>query len=342
MKRPIQRRNFLRSTTLGSAAITLGDLGIFNSLPSVSAAEAAAKPDIVQLRPEVEPIVQLIEKTPRKRLFEEIAPRIKSGELRYQEVLASLLLAGVRNVQPRPAVGFKFHAVLVVNSAHLASLASPDNERWLPIFWAMDDFKASQARDIQEGNWTMAPVDEARVPAAHNSRSAFIHAMDNWDVEAADAAAAGIARHASAGEAFELFTRYAARDFRSIGHKAIFVANSFRTLQYIGWNNAEPVLRSLSYALLNHHGESNPARSEHRADQAWRENEKLANELPNTWRGGDIDAGATADLLAVLREGSSWDAAEKVAGLLARGTAPQSIYDALLLAGGELLMRQPG
>jgi hypothetical protein len=34
-------------------------------------------------------------------------------------VLAALLLAGVRNIQPRP-VGFKFHAVLVVNSAHLA------------------------------------------------------------------------------------------------------------------------------------------------------------------------------------------------------------------------------
>ena len=81
----------------------------------------------------------------------------------YREVLTALLLAGVRNIQPRP-VGFKFHAVLVVNSAHLASINSPDSDRWLPIFWALDQFKSSQARDVQEGDWTMSAVDESAVP----------------------------------------------------------------------------------------------------------------------------------------------------------------------------------
>ena len=245
-------------------------------------------------------------------------------------------------MQPRPSVGFKFHAVLVVNSAHLASLASPDSERWLPIFWALDEFKSSQARDVQEGNWTMAGVDEANVPPAHQARTAFINAMDTWDIEAADVAVAALARHASAGEAFELFARFGARDFRSIGHKAIFVANSFRTLQHIGWHHAEPVLRSLAYALLNHNGQDNPAKSDHDADRPWRENEKLAKELPNTWRGGKIDKRATTELLQILREGSASDTSKNVAGLLARGVAPQSVYDALLLGGAELLMRQPG
>ena len=336
------RRRFLKNSTLGSAAIILGDLGILNSLPPVSAADAAAKPDIVRLRPEIEPVVRLIEQTPRDRLLEEVAARIRAGKLRYQEVLAALLLAGVRNVEPRPSVGFKFHAVLVVNSAHLASLASPDNERWLPIFWALDEFKSSQARDVREGNWTMAAVDEANVPPAHRARTAFIKAMDTWDVEAADVAVAGLARHASSGEAFELFARFCARDFRSIGHKAIFVANSFRTLQHIGWHHAEPVLRSLAYALLNHRGEANPAKSDHGADRPWRDHEKLANGLPENWFGGKIDSAATTDLLGVLREGDADDAAKKVAGLLARGIAPQSIHDAVLLGGGELLMRQPG
>jgi hypothetical protein len=341
MKIP-NRRSFLKNAALGSAAITLGDLGILNSLPSVSAAEAAAKPDIVRLRQEIEPIVRLIEDTPRDRLIEEIASAIRAGKLRYQEVLAALLLAGVRNVQPRPSVGFKFHAVLVVNSAHLASLASPDNERWLPIFWALDEFKSSQARDVKEGNWTMAAVDETKIPPAHKARAAFINAMDNWDVEAADTAAASLARNASAGEAFELFARYGARDFRSIGHKAIFVANSFRTLQHIGWHHAEPVLRSLAYALLNHNGQANPAKSDHEADRPWRDNEKLAKELPNSWHGGRIDKHATTDLLQVLRDGSASDASQKVANLVARGVSPQSVYDAVLLGGAELLMRQPG
>lgn len=336
------RRQFLRNTGFSGAAVSLGNLGILGSLPSVSAQEASAKPDIVRLRPEIEPIVKLIEDTPRDRLIEEVALRIKAGKLRYQEVLASLLLAGVRNVQPRPAVGFKFHAVLVVNSAHLASMASPDSERWLPIFWALDEFKSSQAQDIQEGNWTMSAVDEARVPPGHQAKAAFVEAMDSWDIEAADVAAASLARHAPVGEAFELFARYGARDFRSIGHKAIFVANSFRTLQHIGWHHAEPVLRSLAFALLNHHGQENPSKSDHDADRPWRTNDKLAREFPRNWRSGKTESAATTDLLKVLRDGNAEDAAKRVTGLLSQGVSPKSIYDGLFLGGGELLMRQPG
>ena len=74
-------------------------------------------------------------------------------------------MAGVRGIQPRP-VGFKFHAVLVINSAHLASLRAPDKERWLPLFWALDNFKASQARNAAEGDWHMGPVEESKLPPA--------------------------------------------------------------------------------------------------------------------------------------------------------------------------------
>src|SRR5437667_9764219 len=129
-------------------------------------------PAAVRFNPEIEPLVRFLEATPRERLLEEVAARIKRG-LSYRDLLAALLLAGVRNIQPRP-VGFKFHAVLVVNSAHLASLSSPDADRWLPIFWALDHFKSSQAQDIKDGDWTMPAVNESKVPPAHKSRQAFI------------------------------------------------------------------------------------------------------------------------------------------------------------------------
>src|SRR5579864_4157476 len=109
------RRNFLRTAAAGGTLLGLGDLSFLS-----------------RLSPEIEPLVRLLEDTPRERLLEEVAARIRRG-LSYRDVVAALLLAGVRNVQPRP-VGFKFHAVLVVNSAHIASLASPDSDRWLPIF----------------------------------------------------------------------------------------------------------------------------------------------------------------------------------------------------------------
>ncbi|MCH8922725.1 MAG: twin-arginine translocation signal domain-containing protein [Planctomycetes bacterium] len=210
------RRTFLKTAAAGGALAGLGDLGFLAGLPRVSAADAKPDPKVVRLQPEIEPLVRLLEDTPREKLLEEVARRIQKG-LSYREVLAALQLAGVRNVQPRPSVGYKFHAVLVVNSAHLASLSSPDEHRWLPIFWALDYFKSSQAQDVREGNWTMGPVEETAVPKATKARTAFITAMDNWDEAAADAAVAGLARSVGANEAFELFARYGARDFRSIG-----------------------------------------------------------------------------------------------------------------------------
>src|SRR5213080_813455 len=133
------RRSFLQASAAGSALLGLGDLGFLSQLRPVSAEEARLDPKVVRLQPEIEPLVRLLEETPRERLLEEVAARIRRG-LGYREALAALLLAGVRNVQPRPSVGFKFHAVLVVNAAHLASLNSPDQHRWLPLFWALDNF----------------------------------------------------------------------------------------------------------------------------------------------------------------------------------------------------------
>src|SRR5262249_17431458 len=129
MKAALPRRSFLKTTAAASALFGLGDLGFVSRLPRVSAAEAQLNTSFVQFGPEIEPLVRLLEETPRERLLEEVGTRIKRGTT-YREVLTALLLAGVRNISPHP-VGFKFHAVLVVNSAHLASQNSPDADRWL-------------------------------------------------------------------------------------------------------------------------------------------------------------------------------------------------------------------
>src|SRR5436190_1149841 len=305
MSHKLTRRHLLKSTAATGAAFGLGDLGFLSRLNPVSAAEAKLEPNILRLQPEIEPLVQLIEKTPRDHLLEEVADRIHKG-LRYRELLAALLLAGVKNVEPRPSVGFKFHTVLVVNAAHLASLASPAEHRWLPIFWALDYYKGAAAQDVKErGDWTMSAVNESAVPPAHKAKAAFIEAMDNWDEQAADVAIAGLARSAGVNEIYEMFFRYGMRDFRDIGHKAIYVANSFRTLQCIGWQHAEPVLRSLTYALLAHQEKDNPAKSDLEADRPGRRNAELAKKLRSDWTAGKIDSAATKELLATLRTGSA-------------------------------------
>lgn len=331
------RRRFLQGTT--GALASLADLTFLRGLPVVSAADAQVDPMIVRFQPEIEPLVRLLEETPRERLLEEVASRIKGGTT-YREILTALLLAGVRNVQPRP-VGFKFHAVLVVNSAHLASLSSPEEMRWLPIFWALDYFKVAQAADVREGNWTMQPVDEAAVPHGRHARQAFTEAMDRWDEQAVDPAVAGLARSTGANEIFELFARYGARDFRDIGHKAIFVANSWRALSCMGWQYAEPVLRSLAYALQDRGGDG-PPDSDAAADRPWKQNRELAKQIRAEWQDGKLEDSATTELLAALRTSSETEVPQQVVALLNRGVAPQSIWDAILVGAGELLARAPG
>jgi hypothetical protein len=334
------RRRFLKSTAVASTALSFGDLSFLSRLPRISAAEAQLDAKIVRFHPDIEPLVRFLEDTPRDRLLEEVGSRLRHG-LTYRELLAALLLAGVRNIQPHP-VGFKFHSVLVVNSAHLASLSSPDSDRWLPIFWALDYFKSAQAQDVKEGDWTMAAVDDSKLPPAHKARQAFAEAMDNWDEAAADLAVTSLARTAGAQELFEIFCRYGMRDFREIGHKAIYVANSWRTLQAIGWQHAEPVLRSLAYGLLDRGGDQNPAKADLPADRPWRANRSAVAKIRTDWVEGKPSEAATPELLEMLRHVSPDEASGKVIELLNRGVAPQSIADAFFAAAGELLVRRPG
>lgn len=329
------RRNFIRSSIAVSTVVA----GL--RLPALSRAAAQVAPHKVVLDSGIEPLVELIERTSREELIETLAQRVRQG-LSYQEVLAALMLAGVRNVEPRPAVGFKFHSVLVVHSAHLASLASSDEDRWLPIFWALDYFKSTQIEEERKSGWKLAPVNEALVPNASKARKAFDDAMESWDPDAADVATAGMVRTAGANELFERFCRYGARDYRSIGHKAIYVANSFRTLQCIGWQHAEPVLRSLAYALLNHTGEANPAQSDLPADRAWRENLELQMRINPDWMDGRPSEQVARAFVEQARTGSGSDMAEFAVNAINQEVSAHSVWDGVFLASGELLMRQPG
>lgn len=322
----IDRRHFLKTTALA---------GLF---PRVTFGETRLNPASVSWGGGLEPLVKVIEDTPREKLLEEMALRVKRG-LPYTEVLAALFLANVRNVQPRP-VGFKFHSVLAINAAHQSSLAGPDTDRWLPLFWSLDSFKGSQAEEKQKTGWTLPPIIETKVPPADKARQAFVDAVEAWDVEGIDGPAAALARHYGANEAFELFFRYGMRDFRDIGHKAIFVAGAYRLLQVIGWQHAEPILRSLALALQYYTGDS-PAKSNQDADRAWKFNQTIVGSLPATWREGKVDDAATKELLIVARTADSEALSKKVADLLKAGCSPRSVWDALFPAAGEIVMSRP-
>ena len=125
----IARRTFLKRTASAASLASLGNLGFLTQLPRVSAAEAKLPAKLVQFHPDIEPLVRLLENTPRERVLEEVAGRIKRGTT-YREILTALQLAGVRNIQPRP-VGFKFHAVL----ERLSAMYSVGRSSYLMTSW---------------------------------------------------------------------------------------------------------------------------------------------------------------------------------------------------------------
>ena len=58
------------------------------------------------------------------------------------------------------------------------ALAAEDKDRWLPLFWALDNFKVSQATNQrQNAGWMMPPIDEASTQVVASSKAITIGAI---------------------------------------------------------------------------------------------------------------------------------------------------------------------
>jgi len=324
----LARRDFMR--TVGAAAGYGLTAGI--GWPRELVADSKGDLDV---------IASWLIETPRDRLLEQIVDRIREG-LSYELLASAITQAAARSVQPYPHVGFKYHTVMVMQSVYRASARLPDLDRWLPLIWAADYFKRSQATELSQSGWHMPRLKHRSPVSNARARQFLVSALNDWDREAADAAVVSYANVASSNEVFDLMFRYAARDFRDLGHKAISVCNAHRMLETMGWTNKESLLRSLVAALQNHDDQPNPAVSPGKADRAWHHNRDRVDKLPDHWEVGRADPAAMRDLLGVLRHGSDVDVSDRVFKLLRRGVAPESLWEAILAMAGELMLRRSG
>ena len=299
---------------------------------------------IVRFDPDIEPIVRLIEDTPRADCIGILARRLNAG-LAYRDFLSALFLAGIRNVNPQPP-GFKLHCVFVIHSANQLSLEAPANERLLPLFWALDYFKQAQERDAKEGDFVLREI-KGRLPRAGTAWAEYRAGMRSWDEERADRAIASLARNRGGHEVIGGLWRYGARDYRNIGHKAIFTANAWRTLQTIGWRHAEPTLRSLTMGLLDF-GTDRRMNGYGFEDQSHLANTETARKtlpaLPSDWSSREpAGESPTLDILDAMRGAPPVPASSAVAQALAEGAiGAQEAWDAIHLAASELMLRLPG
>ncbi|NRB38039.1 MAG: hypothetical protein HRU20_06165 [Pseudomonadales bacterium] len=295
---------------------------------------------------------KLIVETPQDQLLLVLVKQIKQG-LSYEVLLAALVMAGAKHIEPYPTVGFQYHVLMMLSAVYKSLQNSPFEDRWLHLLWAADAFKSAQQDDTGGGEWQMSPAPVIPLSGLNAATEHFVQAMETWDAEAADVAIVQLIAQASPAQIFDLLFYYGARDFRDIGHKCIAVSNSHRLLQRIGWQYAETVLRSTVYALLNHHGEPNPAFNELTADASWRENRRYQQVLHlsfyQQWMAplpennlSVADRKMTLQLLVRLRKSDGLTIGEYAFELLNRGTKQQVLWDAVFLAAGEIIASDSG
>ena len=174
MKNQLPRRQFLQAASGLGLGAGLGPWAAVRAITPASADEAKVGPEMVRFRPEIEPVVRWIEDTPREQVFEKAVAELKGG-LSYRALLAGLFLAGIRNIKPRP-VGFKFHAVMVINSAHLLGQTRPSPNACSPSSGHSTTSRTRRRRrqggrlDARQGRRVArarAPSSQGRVPPGH-------------------------------------------------------------------------------------------------------------------------------------------------------------------------------
>jgi hypothetical protein len=285
-------------------------------------------------------LVQLLEDSTRETLLRELVQRIRSG-LRYEELLAALSSAAVRNVQPYPDVGYKYHSVMMLRSMNTTTQHLSSDEQWLPIVWTADYFKSAQAHERASSGWRLPARPAASVGGPLAARRLLIAALDNWDRDAADAAIVNYAQAAAMDEIFSLLFAYGVRDLREIGHKAIAVANAHGLVTLLANVQREAVLRSTVAALQNSDAGPSPASHDLAPDRPWRQNQTRLRDIPASWKQGRNDPAARTELRAALYRVSEEEAGSVIVAMLRQGISPDSIWQVLFNAAAELVLVQP-
>src|SRR5262249_39756180 len=152
-------------------------------LHGLAAFGAEPPPDKVRFGPEIEPIVRLIEETPRERCVPVFIDQLRRG-LPYRRFLAAAFFACVRKEHSN-------HHVYNIHSVHQVSLDVRPEERLLPLFWAVNAFKQRQE------DFPAPPLTELRgpFPSAANAAGEFREAMQRADLNRAEPALVTLARN---------------------------------------------------------------------------------------------------------------------------------------------------
>jgi hypothetical protein len=309
---------------MAGVSLGLGEWAALLPISPASAAEAEVTPELVRFGPDIEPIVRLIENTPREKCPAMMIERLRKG-LPFRQFLAALYLANIRT-------GEVDHPLAVLHSTNQLTLDLPVQERLLPTIWAMDSFKFHRER--AKAAPSLRPL-AGQLPSAAQAEEEFHAGMNKFDGERAERAIVAVIRSQGSPRVAELLWRYAARDWTFIGHFAIWVANVWRTLETIGWQYAESSLRVVATSIV---GQDKTLQGQ----PYWANRERVQKafaKIPANWAEAGSDVAFTKELIAAIRETKAEAACDLIVNRLLTGKVRAgAVWDAVHLSAGEMFM----
>jgi hypothetical protein len=319
--RDSNRRGFLATSAAVATVPLLPDLGFLAPVSRAAATDTRIEPNQARRTPSLDQLIKLIQTTPRDKCVPVFIEQLQAG-LSYQDLLSGLLLATIEHGDP--------HQVLGVYSAHRVSSEARVEERLLPLFWALDRIVSG----FQGGDAQPLGALTGELPKAGQARTIFREAMTELDPSHAERAIIVLARAQGDRRAMSLLWECGARRVTgSLGHHPIMVANTWRTLDALGWQHAEPVLRYLARAL-----------STQKPDRTYEPNQERARKtvahLPADWAAKDPERGATLEVFELLRQGETDAVCDLICTQLSSGRVKAgAVWDAVHLAAADLLFR---
>jgi len=320
----MKRRDMLKRLGIGALGVCVAPLR--SSLAGETTPVPAVDLD------SLEDLAARVRSTPRSDVLD-LAAKARGAGADATTMLGAVFLAGLMDIRPWH-VGGKLHAVMMVESTFQLTEGQLNRDAWLAVLWNLDDFKRSQARDIEDsgGDWVLPPRPDAAASSEPAARKEFLTAMKDWDHERADRAIVALLPFHTRESLFELLWPLAARSFVNIGHKMIYAAQIERTLGRIDWKYAEPAMRSLVMALL--------FQPSGRMTDAYSRSEELTGEIPDGWLDGSENGDKSLDLLGDLRSVDRNKAQDLVVSAFRSGLRPGTVWDALRLRSAEVFSQR--
>lgn len=328
----VARRDFLRRAGQGVLVASLGS-GLAQNLgiSTTYAEEGSTRLTFGDL----EPLVATMQETPLEQLQPLLASRLKDGSVNLTQLIQAAALANARTFGGEDYIGM--HTLMAFKPSFIMAQQLPAERQALAVFKVLYRNTAqihAKGGTANERLQKVIPPELSPEKATAEQLRKLVHDLNWHEAESLLAAVAQL----SPEEAFNDLLRVV-EDGAEV-HRVVFAHRAWDTLDLVGMDNAEAMLRqSLRYCLRS---EKNIMKwdPETRAILPKLLDQHKVLERPLGTR--EADDAWIEEMSRTIFTATPEAAGDAVAAALADGMAPRSIAEAISLATNQLILRDAG